>query len=167
MPPLRHGLAGAVAGSYTLTAAVSDLVDDHADSFAEATSATVGEAVEGVLDYAGDVDVFAVALEAGRLYQVDVALGTLPDSVVTLFGDGDEGVLASNDDHGDSPASRIYWETSSGTYLVEVASGRRPHHDAAGQAHPLGTGAGSALTGSPRRQAEPAALLATCRALPS
>ena len=44
----------------------------------------------------------------GQLYQIDVALGTLDDSELTLR-DSDGWRLGSNDDHGDSSASRIVW----------------------------------------------------------
>ncbi len=107
-------------GSYTLTVAVSDITDDHADSVEEATTVTVGEAVQGALDHTNDIDVFVFQAEEGVFYQIDVALGTLSDSVVGLY-DADELLLAYNDDHGDSLASRIIWEaTSSGEYYAGV-----------------------------------------------
>ncbi len=107
-------------GSYTLTVAVSDITDDHADSVEEATTVAVGEAVQGALDYTYDIDVFVFQAEEGVFYQIDVALGTLSDSVVGLY-DADELLLAYNDDHGDSLASRIIWEaTSSGEYYAGV-----------------------------------------------
>ena len=107
-------------GSYTLTVAVSDITDDHADSVEEATTVTVGEAVQGALDHTNDIDVFVFQAEEGVFYQIDVALGTLSDSVVGLY-DADEQELAYNDDHGDSLASRIIWEaTSSGEYYAAV-----------------------------------------------
>ena len=50
---------------------------------------------------------------------VSVFTATRP---VETGADGDA-LLASNDDHGDSAASRIYWEaTSSDRYFLEVAS---------------------------------------------
>ena len=107
-------------GSYTLTVAVSDITDDHADAVEEATAVTVGEAVQGALDHTADIDVFVFQAEEGVFYQIDVALGTLSDSVVVLY-DADEQELAYNDDHGDSLASRIIWEaTSSGEYYAAV-----------------------------------------------
>ena len=109
-------------GSYTLTVAVSDIVDGHADTVAEATSVTAGGAVLGVVDYPGDIDLFAFDAVQGELYQIDVALGTLGDSVVAVY-DADETELASNDDYHGSPASRVFWEArSSGRYYVAVAS---------------------------------------------
>ncbi|MCY4614869.1 MAG: hypothetical protein OXC71_00540, partial [Chloroflexi bacterium] len=61
-----------------------DTRDDHGDSFDEATFATVGEAVPGVLGHVRDVDYFAFAAERGQTYRIDVDLGTLGDSVATL-----------------------------------------------------------------------------------
>ena len=113
-------VGGYGTGSYTLTVAVSDIVDDHGDSVAAATAAALGEPVEGVLDYDGDEDFFAFTAEAGLLYQIDVAPGTLDDSEVVLL-DADDWWLANNDDFGDSPASRIVWYAeSSGNYYVAV-----------------------------------------------
>ena len=113
---------GAYTGSYTLTVVVSDVVDDHADDIDDATSVLVGEPVLGVVDYPGDIDFFVFEAIEGELYQIDVALGTLPDSVVTLYHvDGSE--LAANDDYQDSPASRILWTApSTGSYYIKVSS---------------------------------------------
>ena len=109
-------------GSYTLTVALSDIDDDHANSIANATPTPVGQSVEGYLDYAGDIDLFRFSAEAGQLYQIDVALGTLDDSEAELL-DADGWGLASNDDFGDSRASRITWYAeSSGDYHVSVGS---------------------------------------------
>ena len=110
--------SGVGTGSYTLTAVT--VSDDHASSFEEATAAVVGEAVEGMLDFEGDVDMFVFELEAGQLYQFDVELGTLGDSQALLY-DSNGVQLNSNDNYGDSLASRIYWDTeNSGRYYIEV-----------------------------------------------
>ena len=93
-------------GSYTLTVAETDITDDHADSVEEATAVTVGEAAPGALDYTDDTDFFVFQAEAGVLYQIHVALGTLSDSLVGVF-DADESLLTFNDDYDDSLASRI------------------------------------------------------------
>ena len=107
-------------GTYTLTVAVVNITDDHANAIEEATAVTVGEAVQGTLEYENDIDVFVFLAEKGMLYQIDVALGTLSDSLVGLY-DADEQELAYNDDHGDSLASRLVWEAPrSGAYYVAV-----------------------------------------------
>ncbi len=113
-------VGGLGTGSYTLTVVVSDIADDHANSVEGATSVTTGEVVQGALDYDEDVDFFVFEAEEGVLYQIDVALGTLTDSWLSVY-DSEGWELASNDDHADSLASRIVWNApSSGEYFVEV-----------------------------------------------
>ncbi len=109
-------------GSYTLTVTHSDIMDDHGDDTENATTTSLGETKEGVIDYEGDEDYFRFTADAGQLYQVDVALGTLDDSeIVLLNSDGRE--LESNDDHGDSPASQVVWAApDSGDYFVAVTA---------------------------------------------
>ena len=109
-------------GSYTLTIAIANITDDHADALREATPVTVGEPAPGEINYDDDVDFFVFEGEQGELYQIDVTLGTLSDSVATLY-DSDGFDLDYNDDHGDTSASRIYWEAqSSGNHYVAVES---------------------------------------------
>ena len=107
-------------GAYTLTVSHSTIVDDHGNDIDDATVAAVGADVEGVIDYQGDSDYLRFTAEEGQLYQIDVALGSLPNSVLTLLGP-DRWELAYNDDHGDSPASRVFWEApASGDYYLAV-----------------------------------------------
>ena len=115
-------VGGFGTGSYTLTVEALDIVDDHANSFEGATPATVGEPIQGTVDYDGDEDFFVFEAEKGKIYQIDVDLGTLPDSELRLY-DSDEFWMAYNDDRGDgSPASRIVWKApSSGEYYVAVS----------------------------------------------
>ena len=113
------------AGSYTLTVtAIRDAPetrDDHGDSADEATFATVGDAVTGVLGHWRDVDYFAFAAERGQTYRIDVDLGTLDDSVAALY-DSDSRELEFDDDGGESFGSRISWTAAeSGTHYVAVA----------------------------------------------
>ena len=116
---------GATFGSFTLTVTGGEATeqlerDDHGNSEGDATVAAVAVDVEGVIDYEGDFDYFRFTAVEGRLYQIDVRLGTLGDSAVNLY-DGDGSFLGSNDDHGDSLASRIVWEAPAwGDYYLEV-----------------------------------------------
>ena len=105
-------------GNFALT--VEDEVgDDHGDTPDNATSIEVGEIVEGRLE-AHDADYFRFQAERGQSYQIDVALGTLDDSIVQLY-DVDWSFLDSNVDYGDTYASRLYWEApSSGERYVAV-----------------------------------------------
>ena len=115
-------VSGWGTGSYTLTVDLSDVVDDHGNDTDNATVVTVGADTQGSLDYEGDTDLFRFTATAGQLYQIDVALGTLDDSEIAVL-DSDEWQLEYNDDHGDSLASRIFWEApESGDYFVRVAA---------------------------------------------
>ena len=96
--------------------------DDHADSAGGATPVTVGEPAQGGLDHLGDVDFFTFGAIAGESYRIEVTLGSLEDSELTLF-DADERALAYNDDAAGTLASLIIWVApESGSYYVEVAS---------------------------------------------
>ncbi len=118
--PLYVEVGGFGAGSYTLTVAVSDLVDDHADSPEDATAVTVGEPAAGVLHYAGEVDFFVFEAVSGESYGIAVAPGTLEDPTLALY---DAGVwqLDFDDDSGGSLAPLLLWEAAdSGPLYVEV-----------------------------------------------
>jgi hypothetical protein len=108
---------------------VSGQSDDHADSFDQATLIEVGEAVDAGLDYAFDLDFFVFRAEEGVFYQIDVAPGTLADSLLTLYqadpSQDQAGLfqITYNDDHGASAGSRIVWMApAAGEYYVEVSS---------------------------------------------
>ena len=95
--------------------------DDHADIAVGATPATVGEPIDGVVDYDGDLDFFAFEAAQGRTYEIDVTLGTLGDSTAMLYTADREYVLGYNDDTDDSLASHITWlAPGSGEYLIAV-----------------------------------------------
>ena len=98
----------------------ADVPDDHGNDIDDATAIRVGADVRGALDYDGDIDFFRFQAERGQSYQIDVALGTLDDSIVDLYDVG-WSFLDSNDDYGDTYASRLYWEApSSGERYVAV-----------------------------------------------
>ena len=85
-----------------------------------AVPVTVGDAVPGALDSVDEADILVFDGEAGTQYQIDVTLGTLADSVATLY-DADGIALTHNDDLGLSLASRIVWPAEhSGPYYVVV-----------------------------------------------
>ena len=106
------------SGSYTLTVSVTEGGADEGSR--AATALVVGTPVGSVLDHEGDIAAFVFDARQGQLYQVDIVLGTLPDSVVTVY-DPSGNEVAYNDDYGDSLASRVWWEASvSGSYRIDV-----------------------------------------------
>ena len=98
--------------------------DDHGNTPGDATSLALGGTVNGEIEYAGDIDVFAVTVTAGETYEarVDLAPGELEDSVLRLY-DADGKVLASDDDGGHVFGSRLTWTAADdGTVYVGVES---------------------------------------------
>ncbi len=116
---------GSGTGTYTLIVSIIDdpaNSDDHADSEVGATAIRVGTNARGTVDYDNDIDFFRFQAQQGQAYQIDVALGSLYDSVVELYDD-DGTFLDSNDDYGDTRASRLAWRAPrSGEFYVAVRS---------------------------------------------
>ena len=119
-------------GTYTLS--VTDVTDDYAADPDPATTGTVavGGSVEGDIETPRDHDWFAVELEAGTTYQVDLqgspgGGGTLPDAFLRGIYDS-EGRYQSgshNDDFGGSRDSRVtFTAEANGTYYVGVSGDR-------------------------------------------
>ncbi len=107
-------------GSYTLTVTAVDISDDHANSFEEATSIALDEAVAGTLDYDGDSDAFAFEAVSDELYRIDVATGTLAGAAMAIV-DADLRELVYID-HGGFEPTQFDWEApGSGRYYVVVS----------------------------------------------
>ena len=118
----KYGEATPPAGSLTDGGDATEQLerDDHGNSERDPTDIRVGTVVRGTLDYDDDIDYFRFQAEQGESYQIDVALGTLDDSIVKLYA-ADGSLLDSNDDDGGTSASRLYWEApSNGVYYVAV-----------------------------------------------
>ena len=62
-----------------------DIPDDHGDSAADATAATVGEPVTGNLDYRFDLDFFRFQAEERRSYRIGVNHGALRHSAIWMY----------------------------------------------------------------------------------
>ncbi len=115
-------VGGYGTGSYTLTIAVSDLEDDHADSSEGATAIEVGEAVQGTLHYDDDVDYFVFDAVWGERYELNVEPGTLEDPTLALY-DADVWQLDYDDDSGDGLAPLLFWFADGSGPLYVVVGG--------------------------------------------
>ena len=114
-------VSGYGEGSYALEVGLSDIVDDYPNGSEGAAALELGKPVEGVLEYADDVDVFVLSAVEGELYEIEVTLGTLSDSIVSVY-DSDGFDLAWNDDYQDSLASRVEWRAPlTGDFYIEVS----------------------------------------------
>lgn len=135
---LKIGTAGYASGTYTILAAAKNSAgdwsswvattltvlpsDDHGGSAAVATSVgSVASSTSGRIGENGDADWFSFTATAGKTYVFTVALGTLADSSLYLYGTNGTTQLAMNDDYGTSCASRITWTaTAGGIYYLKV-----------------------------------------------
>lgn len=120
---------GTGTGAYTLTSSgnPAPVIDDFSDRVGDASSPVgtlaVGGSTTGRVETRGDTDIFAVTLEAGRTYTLNLdsaTTGGLGDTVMRLLNaSGTQ--LAINDDFGGGTNSQItFTATSSGTYYVEA-----------------------------------------------
>ena len=131
------GADGNEVGTYTLS--VTEITDDYAAEPDPATtgSVAVGGSARGNIDYSGDEDWFAVELEAGRLYQVDLKgawwlYGHEEPSDDTLFdpylrgihdADGDRIAGTSDDNSGQGLNSQlIFTPDEAATYYVAAGA---------------------------------------------
>ena len=115
-------------GTYRLS--VTEIDDRHAANTGTTGAATVGETATGELDYRGDGDWFAVTLEAGTVYRIDVKGkaaddrgGTLPDPRLTIYDNaGNKVPGATDDDDGSGSNARLsrFAPDTTGTYYIGV-----------------------------------------------
>lgn len=111
--------AGTGTGRYTLSATTSS--DDYPWSTSTAGIVTVdASASTGVINVAGDADLFRITLSAGTVYTIELQRtnGGLADPYLTLYGP-DATELAFDDDSAGGGNARItFTAPSSGTYYV-------------------------------------------------
>ena len=125
---------GDSTGSYevSVTDVTGGSLDDHGASAGTAGSITVGGSASGEIGHDGDVDWFAVTLEKGKVYRIDLKgasshKGTLPDPYLRGLHDAEGALIAgtSNDDGGLGIDSQLtFTADADGTYYV-AASGWR------------------------------------------
>ena len=123
---------GGSEGTYTLS--VRDVTDGVPDDFAAGTGTSgrveVGGKATGKIEYAGDRDWFAVTLDAGRLYQIDLegldtGAGTLRDPYLRGVHDADGNRIdgTRNNDSGAGLNSRGYFKAEEpGTYYAAAGT---------------------------------------------
>ena len=100
------GRDGADTGTYALTISAQD--DDHGNRPSVASPVRTGGAIAGSIDYVFDVDFFALDVQAGQIYHIDVRPGTLPNPGIRLLDEHGQR-LARGDVYGESEARRITW----------------------------------------------------------
>ena len=115
-------------GTYTLSMEAfvppPDDVGNNSDSAATIAS---GEAVTGEIELAGDTDWYAIDLQAGQSYAIDLLgaasdQGTLDDPYLTLLNEIGESIQEDDDSAGGNEARLVVTPGTSGRYYV-AASG--------------------------------------------
>ena len=113
------------------------VADDHLDSAKEATAITVGEAVQGTLGHANDLDYFAFEAEESGLYFIDVE-GAVSYSVATLYDANGEELTSTRNIHWQAPGSGRYYVKVTGpdrgSYTLTVSSATDDHGNSAQEA---------------------------------
>ena len=126
--------AGAYAGHGTYTLSVADITvyitDDYAAGTGTSGTVAVGASATGGIDTPGDVDWFAVTLEADKIYRIDLegsrtSRGILPDPILRGIYDADGNLIdgTTNDDGGVGFNSQVtFTAEATGTYYVAAGS---------------------------------------------
>jgi len=98
------------------------------DSLSKATPVALGDTVTGVINPAGDVDYFAVDLQAGTVVDIRVeaqSLGSPLDSYIALFA-ADTTLLGINDDYAGLDSRIVAAIPRTGRYYVGITDYRYP-----------------------------------------
>ena len=105
---------------------ISTIPDDHGNSPETATVLQLGNLAGGEIADPGDRDWFSFLAGPGTTYTFAVILGTLEDSLITVWSTDGTTVLETNDDSGGTQASRIQWTPPTpDRYYVTVESADR------------------------------------------
>ena len=122
---IAAGALGGGTGTYHLFAREDDFTD-HQDGVGPVGAATIGGTTKGSINYADDVDLFAVTLTANHRYRIDQlglpsASGTLADPFIRGVYNASRVLLpnSSNDDaNGSRNASVEFLAATTGTYYI-------------------------------------------------
>ena len=122
------GANGGRLGTYTLS--VTEVPDDFGTGTGTSGAVEVDGSATGEIEFKGDRDWFAVELDAGRTYRIDLegsetGDGTLTDPYLRGVYDANTDLLAgmANNDGGEGYNSRVYLrEKYAGAYYVEAGA---------------------------------------------
>ena len=134
-PGIYYVAAGAYGdGEGTYTLSVTDVTNGPPDDYEGGTSTTgsltVGGVATGKIEYRGDNDWFAVTLEAGQTYRIDLkgsqtGAGTLYDPYLRGVHDAEGNLLdgTTNDNGGNFKYSLVYFKADeAGPYYVAAGA---------------------------------------------
>jgi len=128
---LEAGAFSGRTGTYQLSIVdVEGAVDDYGITTSTAGTVVIGEIAKGEIESAEDRDWFAIELQGGRTYRIDLegrptSAGTLPDPLFYgIYDTAGELILGTaNDDGGESLNSRLEFTVAeTGTYFLEAGA---------------------------------------------
>lgn len=122
---IAAGAFSAYTGSYRLSVTNLGSADDYGETTANAGSLGVGSSVTGEIESAGDNDWFAVSLQSGRSYRIDLVGDTLADPYLNGLYDQSGNLVSgtANDDGGEGLDSQVeFTPGSSATYYVSAGA---------------------------------------------
>ena len=96
--------------SYSVVVTLSDYVDDHGDSFENATRISVGESIDAVIAWR-DTDYFRFDVEKGRSYHLELEKGTIHVSRMRVV-DADDARIEAQYSEIDDKTFRLSFEAS-------------------------------------------------------
>ena len=101
-----------------------DIVDDHGNNAASSTSLVAPwVSTAGDIEIGMDVDWFRFSGVEDWVLTIETILGTLPDSILTLYDSDGWTQIAFDDDSGLGLASMIEWTVPhNGTFYLEVGA---------------------------------------------
>jgi hypothetical protein len=76
----------------------------------------------GNLQYYGDADWYQLAVATSGTYRVQTYLGTLTDTILKLYGPGNQTDLIQQNDNAVGRASRVIVPLNAGTYYVKITA---------------------------------------------
>ncbi len=98
-------------------------MDDHADTWAGATSIRTNSTTSGTIEVAGDADTLQVSMAAGHQYTLTTTLGTLSNATAKLYAADGSTLLATTALRGTAGATTnlYYYCTATNTYYLQLA----------------------------------------------
>ena len=114
---LREGVDGRIE------TATGRILRDVAETVAAPTVLELGATnLTGNIRYAGDANWFEFAAPTSGTYRIQTTLGTLPDTILKLYGPGNRNDLVGQNDNAVGLASRLVLPLEPGTYYVKITA---------------------------------------------
>ena len=114
---LREGVDGRIE------AGAGRILRDVEETGAAPTVLELGTTnLAGNVRYAGDANWFEFTVPTAGTYRIQTTPGTLPDTILKLYGPGNRNTLIAQNDNAVGLASRLVLPLAPGTYYVKITA---------------------------------------------